>query len=209
MRGHRAALIWLCIAGGVVVIAFLVLLWASTEPPWAPWSAPAIATATVWIALLGVCATVIAIVAAYVELRTLFPRQELNVDADNTWALLEEGGGAWVTFRNDASSALINAFRLEVRLENEDGSLSFAREPDQWTQRSAWVQQGDTDYFATHWIRQESTPFFPGSEIQGPRVDLKRDTGLFWRATWWTDRAGPVEVLLPLPAPHGAATNEV
>lgn len=211
MRGHRAALVWLCVAGVVVVIAFLILLWASTGRGQGSLSPPAIATAAVWIALLGVCATVVAIVAAYVELRTLFPSQELGVEAVNIWGIHQEGGGTWVIFRNETSNALINSFRLELRLENEDGSLLADREPDDWTGALHWVQQQDleTNLFDTHWVRQENEPFFPGSTIEGPHLTLSKDAGLYWRVTWWTDRAGPVEVLLPVPPPRGAPPNEV
>lgn len=209
MRGHRVALTCLCIAGFVVVLSFAILLWASIRPTWVASSAPSIDTAAVWIALLGVCATVIAIVAAYVELRTLFPAQELRAEARRI--TYRDQNKTWVLFLNDRASAMINAFRLEVSLVNAlgqtvQGDLHERATLDQYnSDESAWVLSDyvEEELFLYTWTLSRSGPFFPGTEIPSPYSPIT-DDATHWRATWWTDRAGPQEVLLPVPAPGGA-----
>ena len=206
MRGHRAALIWLCTAGFVVVVAFATLLWASIEPAWVPWSAPAIETAAVWIALLGVCATVVAIVAAYVEVRTVFPTQELTAyvtrGPTQTWF-----DASWVRFENKRGNALVNAYRLEVRLERPSEQFLYGEADEHGWSRVMSVDDTSTPWY--HWAISRDSPLFPGtSPVEGPAVPVNHEDA-FWRATWWTDRAGPKEVLLPMPPPRGAPADGV
>ena len=189
MRGHRVALVWLSVAGVVVLVAFLILLWASTEPAWAPWSAPAVETAAVWIALLGVCATVIAIVAAYVELRTLFPRQELDARVQRKLVPDYDLDFSRVIFSNKPESALINAYRLEVWLEDARGAKLSHYGPNppgsaEWER----APSDEMNFHLLHWVFLRDEPFFPGTEVEAPLVPVSADQAT-WRAIWHTDRA--------------------
>lgn len=142
----------------------------------------------------------------------MFPRQELGVDvgraeefhdASGTWKIEH----TWVIVRNDESNALVNAFRLEVRLENANGTVLSFDEHDavhrhfletRWLGTS-WMMEtidGPPNYLF-QWVRQGSEPFFPGTMICAPPVPTEEGM-THWRVTWWTDRAGPEMKVLPL-----------
>lgn len=95
---------------------------------------------------------------------------------------------------------MINAFRLEVRLEYENGTVPpiVARSNEQ----EDWEPEFDDGTFYHHWTKQENAPFFPGTTINAPWAPVYPlrpfDKAARWRATWWTDRAGPREVVLTI-----------
>lgn len=208
VSGHRAACVWLLVAAIVGAAALTVLVFGTFIRP------DLIERAAAWVALFSVYATIIAIVAAYAELRTVFPRQVLSVDvgrakdfrdASGTWKI----DHTWVIIRNDESNALVNAFRLEVRIENANGTVpSFDEHDDvhrhfletRWL-GTPWMMEtidGPPNYLF-RWVRQGSEPFFPGTTICAPPVPIEEGM-THWRVTWWTDRAGPREVTLPIRA---------
>lgn len=190
--GQRAARRWLYAAFVVVLVAFVVLLSANIAGP--P-HAPSIDTAAAWIALLAVCATVVAIVAAYVELRTLFPRQDLDVRVQRKLVPDWDLDLTQVIFSNATGNALISAYRLEVWLENDRGfTAGYYGEAN--SSRSGagagWnrVFSEEMNYHLFHWVLRRNEPFFPGTEETGPHVDLSDDHGRYtWHVVWHTDRA--------------------
>lgn len=196
LSGHRAARSWLFAAAAVVAVALLVLLWGTFKPDLGPLPSPKIGTAAAWVTFLGVCATVIAIVAAYVELRTVFPPQGMSAVLRR--GITDYGESTGVAFRNDRSNAIINAFRLEVKLEDDNGAVLQIM----WgapTEENGWESEFDDGISYAHWIKQERSPFFPGTTVTAPQVSIQHhEEATHWRATWWTDRAGPQEVILPI-----------
>ena len=160
-----------------------------------PWSAPAIGTASVWIALFGVCATVVAIAAAYFEVRNVFPSQELDVRAQRKLVPDWDLEVTRVIFSNASENALINAYRLEVWLENDSG-LTADYYGDRPSEKSgggdgwARVPSDELNVHLFHWVLHRNEPFFPGTEEVGPYVDLSDDSGRYtWHVVWHTDRA--------------------
>ena len=190
-------LLWL--AAIVVILALLVMLSANSGLAWRFWSAPSLAAAEAWVAFLGVLATVIAIGAAYSELRIVMPRQELHVRREVTF--MEDYGFAVsrVKFCNAPSGAVINSYRLEVWLENSRGL------PDGVHGNPAWDSGGDTNWTRLysgepgfsdhHWVLQKNEPFFPDTVVWAPYVRLRTSPGR-WRARWQTDRNSAREVLV-------------
>ena len=182
LSGHRAARSWLFAAAVVVAVALLVLLWGTFKPDLGTLPTPTIGTAAAWVTFLGVCATVIAIVAAYVELRTLFPQQVLIVEAHRVTRFYDEYqiDHTWITFSNDETSALINAYRLEVQLEDENGFVALFDEHDrdqqflmerQWQKSASWKMPYKLGAVPRlHWVMIRNEPFFPGSKVVAPNV---------------------------------------
>lgn len=200
LSGHRAARSWLFAAAAVVAVALLVLLWGTFKPDWGPLPTPTIGTAAAWVTFLGVCATVIAIVAAYVELRTIFPPQGLNVTLRRGPNRDDLQESSWVVFTNDVGRPIINTFRLEVRLEYDNNQvLPVEGRSDT---HDGWEPRFDDGTFYHHWTKQANAPFFPGTTITAPWAPVEPfkpfEKASHWRATWWTDRAGPQEVVLPI-----------
>ena len=162
-------------------------------------------TAAAWVEFFGVLATVIAIAAAYVELRTVLPAQALTVEVARGTST------TWVVLRNEDGSPLVNAYRIVVSPARDlgHGELSHLDEsgfpllhydgpgPD----REEWAVEVYRwgDELSAAWALQENAPFFPGSTVYGPTY---RVTGAatHWRVTWWTDREGPREIALRIPA---------
>ena len=204
MRGHTAALVCLIVAGLGVLAALLVLLWASTEPGWTPWSAPAISTASAWVAFFGVFAAVIAIIAAYVELRTLFPEQELTVRVERSYIDDYDIDLCRIIFANSKNRALISAYRLEVWVEDEQGRIQaeFTRDVNHRESGgdSDWTRlHGDEiNYADFHWVRLRNEPFFPDTQVGSPYIDMSYQESrraIRWRAIWHTDRSSSTSPL--------------
>ena len=207
LSGHHAARCWLALAAFVVGIAFLVLLSEATGRAPGPLPPPAVETAAAWVTFLGVCATVIAIVAAYVELRTVFPQQALIVEAHRETRFYDADSEYQIDHtRNDKTSALINAYRLEVQLEDENGFVAFFDEHDhihrffmehRWQNSASWEMPYSLGSAPSlHWVMRKNEPFFPGSKVVGPIVPVGQWQR--WRVTWWTDRAGPEQKVFAL-----------
>ena len=210
MRGHGAAIILLCVAALVVVLAFATLLRATPKPTWAPWPTflppLQIELAAAWVAFFGVLAAVIAIGAAYLEIRNVFPTQELAVSVKRgptlTWS-----DASWVEFENKRGNALVNAYRLEVKLESPSEQFLYGEADEHGWSRVMSVDDTSTPWY--HWAISRDSPLFPGTApVEGPAVAVEHEDA-YWRATWWTDRAGPKEVLLPVPPPRGAPADGV
>ena len=192
LSGHHAARWWLRAAFAVVFVALLVLLWATPKPTWAPWptflSPPQIEIAAAWVAFFGVLAAVIAIVAAYIEVRTVFPTQELTAyvtrGPTQTWF-----DASWVRFENKRGNALVNAYRLEVRLESPSEQFLYGEADEHGWSRVMSVDDTSTPWY--HWAISRDSPLFPGTApVEGPAVAVEHEDA-YWRATWWTDRGGP------------------
>lgn len=204
LSGHTAALVWLVGAGLAVGAALFVLLWATFDRSLLVRSAPAIETASAWIAFFGVLAAVIAIVAAYVEIRTLFPAQELQV------RVLRKPVDDWeldicrLVFSNESDSALINAYRLEVWVESPEGVTQghYGRDPSGPSGGDAEWERAYGDemhFFPFRWVLLRAAPFFPGTEVEAPFVDMSANPGK-WRALWHADRSsstGPLTFDIP------------
>ena len=200
LSGHRAARWWLRSAFGVVAAAFLLLLSGSPKPGWAPWPTLSpnvpVEVAAAWVGFFGVLAAVIAIVAAYVELRTLFPAQELQV------GVLRKPVEDWdleicrLVFLNDTGGALISAYRIEVWVEDHRGFVQGHSSLDPSGPSggdTGWdrVQSDEMRFFPFHWVLLRNEPFFPGTKIEAPFVDMREMSSdpLRWRAIWHTDRS--------------------
>lgn len=186
LRGHKVAAVLLFAAVVLAGVALAIVIHASEEH---------YQKATLWIALIGVWSTVLAIMAAYTEVRTVFPPQGLH--AVLTHGFTDRGESTGVVFHNGSGNAIINAFRLEVRLEDDnDAVLQIVGRSDE---ENGWVSKFDDGVSYNHWIKQENAPFFPGTTVTAPQVSIHHhEEATHWRATWWTDRAGPQEVVLPI-----------
>ena len=163
---------------------------------WPPWGA-----AEVYVSLFGVLATVVAILAAYLELNLVLdvtaPRQELSVD------LVEQNDGWHVRFRNDTEGTMISAYRLHVRFLDENGEASYdgISSPYEAGFDSPWERALDPEagYAYHEWSRVSTNPFFPGTSEVAPNRSAWHRTGV-WVARWHTDRAFGEE-RLPVPPP--------
>ena len=194
------------LAVAIVALAFIPLLLATQKPGWAPWPGTPLPSidieiAAAWVAFFGVLATVIAIVAAYVELRTVFPTQRLRAELRREDRPDAYGSyRTYVIFTNDENDAVINAYRLEVTLLDENGrtfsdDIGRIHAGDEGT---SWEVSTLEDIVFYRWVQSKNEPFFPGVTISGPAPEVP-DGAAQWRARWWTDRAGPREVILPIP----------
>lgn len=112
LSGRRMSLSLLMIALSMAAGALLILIYEEQ-----------VREAGLWLAWISVSTTVIAITAAYVEVRTVFPPQELTVKLCKGPNRADYQESTWVSFSNDRDNAMINAFRLEVRLEYENGTV--------------------------------------------------------------------------------------
>lgn len=186
LGGREVAAVLLFAAVVLAGVAFAIVIHASEEH---------YQKATLWIALIGVWSTVLAITAAYVEVRTAFPPQGLN--AALTYGFTDLGESTGIVFHNGSGNAIISAFRLEVRLEDDnDAVLQIVGRSDE---ENGWIAKFDDGVSYNHWTKQEKAPIFPGTTVPAPQVSIQHhEEATHWRATWWTDRAGPREAILPI-----------
>ncbi len=199
-------------AFALVIVAFVLLAWAAWHT-WPPTDGQAIAQVAAWIAGVGVLATVLSIVAAYVELRTLFPHQRLQVRVERRPLPDWDMEICRTVFSNPKNGALVNAYRLEVWLEDPQGRMQsyYGDRPSQSSGAAAGWKRApseESNDHSYHWTLLQDEPFFPGTDVEGPYVDLWPDTvddrGR-WRAVWHTDRNASGDTPLTLDIPSSAS----
>lgn len=214
--------IWLGFAfvfGGTTLLVSAIV-------PWPDWWGSATAPerfqiAGTWLALLGLGITLLVLGAGIAELRHVFPQQLLTARV----AVADEGdediATSYVVLENPRDGPLVNAYYVEVILETSEGepvlepppqptarsgllgfdpglivqSIREPTSPPDWLQE--WSERDSRWYF--WWERQRAEPWFPSQQRSTPAVPLSAiDEGMRWRVRWTTDRAGPVEITLPV-----------
>lgn len=198
----------------VVLLVGALIIAATVPPPWGsspvgklmPWSEQTLgvrlAITGVIVGLIGVFATVLALVHGVEEVRELFPpTQMLNVTQHFE---PQENGDlrTYCVFKTPPHNPIVNALRIEIVLRSPEGviggEVSGIGAQNQPVIEARWNLLPDVSGSKANWAVQSRTAVFPEVRIDGPVVTLKarhplskKSDLLMWTGRWWTDRNGP------------------
>ena len=124
---------------------------------------------------------------------------------------------------NPQGAPIINAYRITVELIDHadqivDLELTIPTDtpqefpsvltrplsdvpPPEW-QQDTWLDENSAKLMQNYaWTRERDERWFPDVTRDVPPADLSEldDDTYRWRITWWTDRAGPTEIILSIP----------
>lgn len=212
----------------VLVSPSPVASWGHPRWLWQPWPdlslSDRIQVATGILTLLGLAAAVLTLGAGVAELHQVMPEQRLRITvfAQQSGEAIE----THVIAANPTKSPIVNAYRIDVQLERQADSkpvqvpppkrertgLGGIRlgseivlprlnaEPPEWRQHGEYTPNADERFTYWYgWTRERDERWFPGLLRHAPDARVPIVNGPYqWRVTWWTDRNGPLLVVLPV-----------